>query len=73
MFLMLMFAGLSLSACKKDDYVISFYWWGTSDRNIATYQVINLFNEKYPEYKVKGSSAPWGGYLSTLQNRLKRA
>ncbi|MFY9422336.1 MAG: ABC transporter substrate-binding protein [Bacilli bacterium] len=72
MFLMLMFAGLSLSACKKDDYVISFYWWGTSDRNIATYQVINLFNEKYPEYKVKGSSAPWGGYLSTLQNRLKR-
>lgn len=70
--LVLFFAIFSLSACKKDDYVISFSWWGTSDRNAATYKVIDLFNEKYPEYKVKGSSSPWSGYQATLTNQLNR-
>jgi len=72
MFLVALFAAFSLSACKKDDYVISFSWWGTSDRNIATYRVIELFNEKYPQYKVKGSGAPWSGYQATLTNQLRR-
>ncbi|MBE0700067.1 MAG: carbohydrate ABC transporter substrate-binding protein, partial [Acholeplasmataceae bacterium] len=41
-----------ISCGKKDDSVITFSWWGTSDRNVATYQAIDLFNQKYPQYKV---------------------
>ncbi|CCV65303.1 MAG: ABC transporter substrate-binding protein [Paracholeplasma sp.] len=64
-----------LTACggKKDDSnTISFSWWGTSDRNVATYQAIELFEKKYPQYKVEGEEAPWSGYQQTLSNRLSR-
>ncbi len=56
----------------NDDQTISFSWWGTSDRNIATYQAIELFEEKYPQYKVEPDQAPWAGYQTTLNNRLNR-
>lgn len=51
---------------------ISFTWWGTSDRNIATNQAITLFESKYPQIKVEGSGNPWTGYDSTLTNQLNR-
>ncbi len=70
--LMFLFATFSLTACKKDDSVITFSWWGTTDRNMATYDVIDLFNEKYPEYKVKPSMSPWSGYQASLNNQLSR-
>ena len=65
---------LSLMACNKetDDATISFAWWGTSDRNIATYAAIDLFEQKYPQYKVEGEQSPWSGYQQTLNNRLNR-
>ncbi|MDO9628596.1 MAG: ABC transporter substrate-binding protein [Acholeplasmataceae bacterium] len=66
---------LVLIACgssRGDDSVITFAWWGTSDRNIATYQAIELFEEKYPQYKVQADQAPWSGYQTTLNNRLNR-
>jgi len=64
----------SLMACGKetDDQTISFAWWGTSDRNIATYAAIDLFEQKYPQYKVEGEQSPWSGYQQTLNNRLNR-
>ena len=49
---------------------ISFTWWGTSDRNIATNLAINLFEARYPEITVQGSGNPWSGYDTTLVNRL---
>jgi oligogalacturonide transport system substrate-binding protein len=64
-----------LFACgrnKEDEHVISFSWWGTSDRNIATYRAIELFEEKYPQYKIEPDQAPWSGYQTTLNNRLNR-
>ncbi len=63
-----------LSSCGKetDESVISFAWWGTSDRNIATYAAIDLFEQKYPQYTVEGEQAPWSGYQQTLNNRLNR-
>lgn len=66
---------LILSACgnaNDDDSTITFAWWGTSDRNIATYQAIELFESKYPQYKVEGEQSPWNGYQQTLNNRLNR-
>jgi len=66
---------LVLVACGTqgdDDNTISFAWWGTSDRNIATYQAIDLFEEKYPEYKVVGEQSPWNGYQQALNNKLNR-
>ncbi|HHX80140.1 MAG TPA: carbohydrate ABC transporter substrate-binding protein [Acholeplasmataceae bacterium] len=70
--LTLLFTAFSLTSCKKDDYVIKFSWWGTSDRNIATYRVIELFNEKYPEYKILGDGTAWSGYQASLNNQLHR-
>ena len=68
------FVLISLFACGKetDDSTITFAWWGTSDRNIATYAAIELFEEKYPQYKVEGEQSPWSGYQQTLNNRLNR-
>lgn len=65
---------LLLSACGggSSDTTITFSWWGTSDRNVATYRAIALFEEKYPEYKVRGEEAPWSGYQQTLSNKLSR-
>ncbi len=72
----LFITALILVACNGsssgDDTVIKFAWWGTSDRNIATYQAIELFEEKHPEYTVEGEQAPWNGYQQTLNNRLNR-
>lgn len=63
-----------LASCgqKEDDNTISFAWWGTSDRNIATYQAIELFEEKYPQYDVVGEQSPWNGYQQALNNKLNR-
>jgi oligogalacturonide transport system substrate-binding protein len=71
---LLMVVSLFLAACgqKADDNVISFAWWGTSDRNIATYQAIERFEEKYPQYKVKGEQSTWNGYQQSLNNKLNR-
>ncbi len=66
---------LTLSACgntSNQDSTITFAWWGTSDRNIATYRAIDLFETKYPQYKVEGEQSPWNGYQQTLNNRLNR-
>lgn len=64
----------SFIACNGDDNegTITFSWWGTTDRNVATHAAIELFNEKYPEFKVIPDQAPWSGYQTTLQNKLNR-
>ena len=51
---------------------ISFSWWGTTDRNVATYQAIELFEARYPQYQVSGDQSTWDGYQTTLYNRLER-
>ncbi|MCR3905543.1 MAG: ABC transporter substrate-binding protein [Tenericutes bacterium] len=63
---------ISCGGRVDDEATISFSWWGTSDRNIATYQAIDLFEEKYPQYTVVPSQSAWGGYQQTLNNQLNR-
>jgi len=67
--------GMLATACGKEtdtDNVISFAWWGTTDRNIATYQAIELFEERYPQYSVVADQSTWSGYQTTLYNKLER-
>jgi oligogalacturonide transport system substrate-binding protein len=75
LFITILMTLLFITACgnsSEDDSTITFAWWGTSDRNIATYQAIELFEAKYPQYKVEGEQSPWNGYQQTLNNRLNR-
>ncbi|MBW4258489.1 ABC transporter substrate-binding protein [Methanobacterium sp. YSL] len=72
LFALLITIGVSACSQKADDSVISFAWWGTSDRNIATYQAIELFEAKYPQYTVKGEQSTWNGYQQALNNKLNR-
>ncbi|NLD25799.1 MAG: carbohydrate ABC transporter substrate-binding protein, partial [Acholeplasmataceae bacterium] len=67
------FMVFGLVACgDENENEISFSWWGTSDRNKATYEAIELFEQKYPQYTVKADQSAWSGYDSTLWNRLKQ-
>lgn len=72
--LLLLVFSFSLFACggNDKDNEISFSWWGTSDRNKATHDAIDLFREKYPDIKVSVRQSPWSGYQSTLYNELER-
>jgi oligogalacturonide transport system substrate-binding protein len=69
-----MFIPTLLFACGEttEGDVITLSWWGTTDRNVATYQAIELFEAKYPQYKVEGDQSTWSGYQTTLYNRLER-
>lgn len=66
------FSVLLFGCGKADDNEISFSWWGTSDRNKATHEAIDLFREKYPDIKVNVRQSPWQGYQTTLYNELER-
>ncbi len=61
-----------LSGCnkKKDFNEITFSWWGGQERNVATLDVIEMFEEKYPEYKVRPQYTSWEGYYSQLSMQL---
>lgn len=41
-------------------------WWGGNSRHQATLKAIELFEQKYPDIKVKAEYAGWEGYLSRL-------
>ena len=60
----LMLACSCLSAAQATEIRIS--WWGGNSRHQATLNAIKLFEEKYPDIKVKAEYAGWEGYLSRL-------
>lgn len=62
----------STGSTERQPAVISFSWWGTADRNIATFQAIELFESRYPMYDVQAEQAPWSGYQTSLYNKLER-
>lgn len=55
-----------------EEVTISFSWWGTTDRNVATYLAIDLFESVYPQYTVVPDQSTWDGYQTSLYNRLER-
>ncbi len=75
LFLILVFIGCSNNESTKtltDQETISFSWWGTTDRNIATFKAIELFEEMYPQYTVIADQSSWDGYQTSLYNKLER-
>lgn len=53
-----------LTAAQAAEIRIS--WWGGNSRHQATLEAIKLFEETYPDIKVKAEYAGWEGYLSRL-------
>jgi len=62
----------STDSSALEPVTISFSWWGTTDRNIATYNAIDLFEAMYPQYTVETDQSTWDGYQTSLYNRLER-
>jgi len=60
----LLLACSCLTAAQAAEIRIS--WWGGNSRHQATLEAIKLFEEKYPDIKVKAEYAGWEGYLSRL-------
>ncbi len=56
----------------EESVSISFSWWGTTDRNVATYNAIELFESAYPQYSVVADQSTWDGYQTSLYNKLER-
>jgi oligogalacturonide transport system substrate-binding protein len=71
---------ITITACSgntgtngsDEEVTINFSWWGTTDRNVATYEAIELFEEAYPQYKVVADQSSWDGYQTSLYNKLER-
>jgi multiple sugar transport system substrate-binding protein len=45
---------------------IRFSWWGSDTRHQLTQQVLDAFEEKYPNITVQGDFTDWGGYWDKL-------
>ncbi|HHX68272.1 MAG: ABC transporter substrate-binding protein [Miniphocaeibacter sp.] len=45
-----------------DQVELRFSWWGGDSRHEKTLEVIKLFEEKYPNIKIKAEYAGWDGY-----------
>lgn len=60
----LLLACSCLAAAQEAEIRIS--WWGGNSRHQATLNAIKLFEQKYPDIKVKAEYAGWEGYLSRL-------
>ncbi|WP_434642312.1 ABC transporter substrate-binding protein [Thermoanaerobacterium thermosaccharolyticum] len=49
---------------------LRFSWWGDDTRHQATLNAIKLFEEKYPNIKIKAEYAGWDGYLDKQTTQL---
>lgn len=72
--IMLITSILSMTACSKEGDEVEFVWWGSSERNMATDDMIKEFYKKYPQYKdmVDPITLPWEGYAQNLNTALNQ-
>jgi oligogalacturonide transport system substrate-binding protein len=54
-----------------DKTTIAFSWWGTDARHDYTMEAIKLFEEKYPNIKVKMEYTEWTGYDIKTDVKMK--
>lgn len=61
-----------LSGCNQgnDGITITFSWWGGQDRNVATLEVIELFEKENPGIRVKDQYTSWDAYYSVISNQI---
>lgn len=50
----------------SQDITLRIFWWGGQDRANRTYEVINLFQEKYPNVKIEFEFVGWEDYWEKL-------
>ncbi len=58
------------SSVLTDNAEIRFCWWGGDDRHTATLAAIDLFQEKYPNIKVKAEYGGWDGHAEKITTQM---
>jgi len=65
--LLVMMIFLAISVVSfTEDINLRFAWWGNQVRNERTFQVIKLFEEKYPNVKIQAEFLSWVDYWSKM-------
>lgn len=59
---------ISLANSKVVNLKIS--WWGGDDRHKKTLEALKLFEEKYPNIKVKGEYGGWSGWQEKVTTQI---
>ena len=76
--LMCCFIALNIYGCKsssnkekiENSVTIRFSWWGGESRHDKTMKVIEKFEEKYPDIKVKPEFAEWTGFNKKMSMNI---
>lgn len=55
---------------REEQTEITLSWWGNDARNEYTLKAVELFQQKYPEIKVKCSYSEWSGYEARSRIRM---
>jgi oligogalacturonide transport system substrate-binding protein len=58
------------SAFAADSVEIRMSWWGGDSRHKATQEAIKLFEEKYPNIKVKAEFTGWTGHQERITTQI---
>jgi len=61
---------VTVSSFAQKPTEIRFMWWGNDSRHKATLDAIKLFEQKYPNIKVKAEYAGWTGYNEKLTTQF---
>lgn len=69
---------LSLCACQSSNnaqkvenkVTIKFSWWGGESRHDKTMEIIEKFEEKYPDIKIKPEFAEWKGFNKKMSMNI---
>jgi multiple sugar transport system substrate-binding protein len=51
---------------SDDPVTLRFTWWGSDERHSRTQEVIELFQQEYPNITVQGEFKDWNGYWDSL-------
>ena len=55
---------------ENKTYNLQFAWWGDTERETATREALDLWNERYPNIQIEGISGGWDGFHDKLRVQL---
>lgn len=62
--------GMGLSAFGQESVRIRHGWWGNPERDRRTFEVIDIFNAKYPNIEVAGETLGFNDYFTRLATQI---
>lgn len=62
--------GLGLPAFGQEQVRIRHGWWGNPERDRRTFEVIDIFNEKFPNIEVAGETLGFNDYFTRLATQI---